>query len=61
MMQYVLWIGVSGLIAGVIGSFIASTFNLDPTSTVIGAAIGGGAGGWIAKQQTDSNAEENHQ
>jgi len=47
------WITCAAVAAGLIGAYLSELLSLDPASTIIGAVIGGGAGGWIAKRQRD--------
>ncbi|MDP6479740.1 MAG: hypothetical protein QGI75_06820 [Phycisphaerales bacterium] len=51
------WIVLAAAAAGLIAAYLASLLQLDPVSTIIGGAIGGGAGGWIAKKQTDARSD----
>jgi hypothetical protein len=44
---------LAAVAAGLIAGYFASLFQLDPVSTILGGAVGGGVGGWIAKKQTD--------
>lgn len=60
MKKTLLWIIIAGLAAGLIGAWIAALLGLDPVSSTTGSAIGGAAGGWIAKKQSDVRlAKEN--
>ena len=47
------WIVLAAVTAGFIGAIVARMAGIAPVSTVIGAAVGGGIGGWIAKKQSD--------
>lgn len=47
------WIVLAAVAAGFIGAIVAKLADISPVSTMIGAAIGGGIGGWIAKKQAD--------
>ena len=47
------WVVLAAVAAGFIGAIVARMADIAPVSTVIGAAIGGGIGGWIAKKQAD--------
>ena len=52
-MNTLMWIICAPIAAGLIAAYLAALLTLDPVSTITGAAIGGGAGGWIAKRQRD--------
>jgi hypothetical protein len=47
------WVVLAAVAAGFIGAIVARMAGIAPVSTVIGAAVGGGIGGWIAKKQAD--------
>jgi|TARA_B110000196_G_C21041492_1_gene612698 hypothetical protein len=47
------WVVLAAVAAGFIGAIVARMAGIAPVSTMIGAAIGGGIGGWIAKKQGD--------
>ncbi|MDP7071075.1 MAG: hypothetical protein QF561_06980 [Phycisphaerales bacterium] len=51
------WVLLSAAGAAIIASGIAAMLQLDPVSTIAGAAIGGGVGGWIARRQTAQRSE----
>ncbi|MDP7030098.1 MAG: hypothetical protein QF733_07755 [Phycisphaerales bacterium] len=52
------WIVLAAAGAGLVALYLASLLNLDPLSTIGGAMIGGGVGGWIAKRQAAQRSEQ---
>ena len=56
MLSLIRWVVLAAVAAGPIAADLAAIMQLDPVSTILGAAIGGGVGGWIAKKQTDQRA-----
>ena len=53
MVSLLRWVVLAAVAAGLVAAYLASLFELDPVSTILGGAMGGGVGGWIAKKQTD--------
>ena len=48
------WITISASVSGVIAMVIANLFQFDVMPLLVGGAIGGGIGGWVAKQQAET-------
>lgn len=56
MVSLIRWVMLAAIAAGLVAAYLASLLQLDPVSTILGGAIGGGVGGWIAKKQTDQRS-----
>ncbi len=50
------WMVLAAAGAGLVALYLVSLLSLDPVSTIGGAMIGGGVGGWIAKRQAAQRA-----
>ncbi len=55
------WIVLAAAGAGLIALYLVSLLSLDPVSTIGGAMIGGGVGGWIARKQAEQRANRKDQ